>query len=112
MAEEFRRGLADMTEVPVALGALVSAREVLITDAVGRMPNGHKRLLLSFETGAPEWSLLDVTSVERLPAVQWRLENLARLDGRRRSVLVALLEASLARSARGRSPAASGDAQG
>ena len=78
-----------MTEVPVALGALVSALEALIADAVGRMPNGHKRFLLSFETGAPEWSLLDVTSVERLPAVQWRLENLARLDGRMLATLPA-----------------------
>ena len=112
MAEEFRRGLAGMTEVPVALDALVSAREALIADAVGRMPDRHRRFLLSFETGAPEWSLLDVPNVGRLPAVQWRLENLARLDGRRRSELVVRLEAVLAQSASGHSPAASGDAQG
>ena len=90
-----------MTEVPVALDALVGAREELIADVVGRMPDAHKRFLLSFETGAPEWSLLDSPNVEWLPAVQWRLENLARLDGRRRSELVAGLEAALAQSASG-----------
>ena len=111
MAEEFRRGLAGMTEIPVALDALVGAREELIADVVGRMPDAHKRFLLSFETGAPEWSLLDAPNVERLPAVQWRLENLARLDGRRRSELVAGLEAALAHSASGLPATASTDAE-
>ena len=100
-----------MTEVPVALDALVGAREELIADVVGRMPDAHKRFLLSFETGAPEWSLLDAPNVERLPAVQWRLENLARLDGRRRSELVADLEAALAQSPSGLPATPSGDAE-
>ena len=65
MAEEFRRGLAGMTEVPVALDALVGAREELIADAVGRMPDAHKRFLLSFEPGAPEWSLLAAPDARR-----------------------------------------------
>ena len=50
-------------------------------------------------------------NVERLPAVQWRLENLARLDGRRRSELVADLEAALAQSASGLPATPSGDAE-
>ena len=57
-------------------------------------------------------SLLDAPNVERLPAAQWRLENLARLDGRRRSELLARLEAALAQSASARSATASGDVQG
>ena len=112
MADEFRRGLAGMTEVPVSLDALVGAREEMVADAVGRMPDAHRHFLRSFETGAPEWSLLDAPNVERLPAVQWRLENLARLDGRRRSKLLARLEAALEQSASARSATASGDVQG
>ena len=110
--DEFRRGLAGMTEVPVSLDALVGAREEMVADAVGRMPDAHRHFLRSFETGAPEWSLLDAPNVERLPAVQWRLENLARLDGRRRSELLARLEAALAQSASARPATASGDVQG
>ena len=58
LAEEFNRGLAGMTEGPVALDDLVGSREALIANAVGRMPEAHRRFLLSFEVGAPNWSLL------------------------------------------------------
>ena len=111
MAEEFRRGFAGMTVGPVSLDALVSTREELIANVVGRMPDAHKRFLLSFETGAPDWSLLDVPNVERLPAVQWRMANLARLDARRRSELAGDLEAALADSASGLSDTTSGDSE-
>lgn len=40
IAEEFRRGFAGMTEVPVALDDLVRSREHLIAEAVGRMRPG------------------------------------------------------------------------
>ena len=112
LAEEFRRGLAGMTEGPVALDDLVGAREALIANAVGRMPEAHRRFLLSFEVGAPDWSLLDVPNAATLPAVQWRMANLARLDGRRRSQLVAGLETALAGSASGASATHPGDAEG
>ena len=72
-----------MTQGPVVLDDLVRAREELVADAVGRMPDAHRRFLLSFEKGEPDWALLDVSNVDRLPAVRWRMANLARLDGRR-----------------------------
>lgn len=95
LADEFRRGLAGMTEVPVALDALVQTREELVASIVGRMPEKHARFLLSFESGEPDWSLLDAPNAEVLPAVRWRMENLARLDERRRADLVARLEMAL-----------------
>ena len=105
LAEEFRRGLAGMTEGPVALEDLVGAREALIANAVDRMPEAHRRFLLSFEAGVPDWSLLDAPNAATLPAVRWRMANLARLDGNRRSQLVARLEAVLAGPASGVSAA-------
>lgn len=101
-----------MTEVPVVLDDLVHAREELVADAVGRMPDAHRRFLLSFEKGEPGWALLDVSNVAKLPAVRWRMENLARLDGQRRTELVARLEEALAQHARGVPVAGTGDTEG
>ena len=112
LAEEFRRGFAGMTEAPVTLDDLVGTREVLIAASVGRMPDAHRRFLLSFEAGAPDWSLLDAPNAAMLPAVQWRMVNLARLGGQRRSELVAGLEAALAGSANGESTTDPGDMEG
>jgi len=44
------------------------------------MPDEHRGFLVSFEKGEPKWSLLDVIHVEQHPAVQWRLNNLAKSD--------------------------------
>ena len=77
-----RQGMSRMTEEPVALDDLVRVREALIADAVGGMPEAHRRFLLSFEAGAPDWSLLGAPNAATLPVVQWRMENLTRLDGR------------------------------
>ena len=112
LAEEFRRVFAGMAEVPVVLDDLVGTREALIAASVGRMPDAHRRFLLSFEAGAPDWSLLDGPNAVTLPAVRWRMENLARLDGRRRSELVAGLKAALAGSTSGVPATDPGDAEG
>ena len=76
------------------------------------MPDAHRRFLLSFEKGEPDWALLDVSNVAKLPAVRWRMEDLARLDGRRRTELVARQEEALTQHARGVPVAGTGDTEG
>ena len=98
MTEEFERGLAGMMEVPVTLDVLVRTREELVSDIVGRMPNGHRDFLRSFAKGQPDWSLLEVRDVSTLPAVRWRMRKLARLAEEEREALVARVEGALSES--------------
>ncbi len=95
VAQEFARGFAGMTDQPVTLEKLYKTREEFIVDLVGNMPDEHRRFLLSFELGEPEWGLLDVPHAERLPAVQWRLHNLAKVDKKKRERLVEELSRAL-----------------
>jgi len=88
---EFGRGLAGLTETPVSLDELLQAREDLIGAMAGGMPQDHRRFLMTFKRGEPEWALLDLPGAEALPAVRWRLENLAKLDAAKRAALVARL---------------------
>ena len=96
IAQEFTRGFAGMTDDPVTLEELLQTREEFIAQLVGKMSMGHRRFLVSFEKGEPEWGLLDVPGVEKLPAVQWRLQNLAKIDPRKRQQLVEDLRKALA----------------
>ena len=89
--EEFSRGFEGMTEASVTLHELMHARETLIADMVGNMPLDHRRFLVSFKAGEPEWALLNVPGAETLPAVQWRAENLAKLSQQKRSTLLTRL---------------------
>jgi len=95
---EFRRGFQGMTAEPVSINALTRARESLIETVVGKMPEQHRRFLLSFERGKPEWSLLELPGASELPAVRWRRENLDKLRSAERAQLVSKLEAVLTKS--------------
>lgn len=90
--EEYRRGFEGMTAEPVSIEELVTVRERLIAAVVGEMPEAHRRFLISFERGAPEWTLLDVPGASELPAVLWRQQNLKTLTSSARAELVSKLE--------------------
>lgn len=79
IAKEFERGFVGMTAEPVALDDLLNAREALISDAVGNMPEAHRRFLIGFKKGEPDWQLLGLPHVADLPAVKWRQANYAKL---------------------------------
>ena len=91
IAAEFDRGFEGMTENPVTLEELLQAREDLMGAIVGNMPADHRRFLITAKRGEPEWALLDVPGAKYLPAVRWRLQNLAKLDGMRRSAFLSRL---------------------
>ncbi len=88
ISEEFARGFSGMTETPVTVEELVEARETLISDIVGGMPRDHRDFLLSFKQGQPDWSLLGLPGAEDLPAVRWKLQNLAKLTKNKRAALL------------------------
>lgn len=93
---EYGAGFTGMTEEPVSLEALYDAREALISEVIGRMPMEHRRFLLSFKTGEPDWDFLGVPGAAELPAVRWKVDNLARLSLDRREKLVSDLGRALA----------------
>ena len=95
ITQDFERDFSGMTEFPVTLDDLVEAREQLLTEIVGNMPRSHKDLLVSFEAGEPDWSLIGVPQAADLPAVRWRQQNLDLLDRERREALVDDLKAAL-----------------
>jgi len=98
ISREYERGFAGMTDTPVPLEELVAAREAIISEITDNMPDDHRRFLLSFERGEPEWDLLGLAHVPDLPAVRWRQLNLDKLDTQARSKLVSDLEEKLTNS--------------
>jgi predicted nucleotidyltransferase component of viral defense system len=92
IAREFAQGFDGMTDEPVALDDLLAAREDLIAAMAGGMPDPHRRFLLGFKAGEPDWELLGVPGAADLPAVRWKQTNLDKLSGEARERLVAELE--------------------
>lgn len=88
ISQEFRRGFEGMAEKPVTLEDLLQTREEFIADLIGKMPHEHRRFLASFKRGEPEWKYLGIPHAEQLPAIQWRLHNLAKMDPKKRRRLI------------------------
>jgi hypothetical protein len=95
IAAEYKRGFEGMVDKPVALDELLQAREALSAEIVGKMPGKHRRFLISVKRGEPDWALLDLPGAKGLPAVRWKLENLARLGADKRARLLAGLSEAL-----------------
>ena len=92
ISDEFLRGFDGMTKHPVSREELIAAREALVAEIVGKMPDAHRRFLISFERGEPDWALLGVPGAAELPAVKWRQLNLDKLTKEKRAELVKALE--------------------
>ena len=77
------------------LEALLQVREQMIAVLVGAMPEAHRRFLLSFKRGEPDWPLLGLPHVADLPAVRFRMQKLAALPPAARAEQLGRLEAAL-----------------
>jgi len=44
---------------------------------------GSKHFLISAKRGEPDWALFDLPGAKELPAVRWKLENLAKLNAKK-----------------------------
>jgi predicted nucleotidyltransferase component of viral defense system len=95
IAQEFAQGFEGMTTAPVALADLLAARDALIATMAGDMPEDHKKFLLGFKHGTPDWTLLGVAGASELPAVRWKQLNLDKLPADTRARLAAQLAAVL-----------------
>ena len=95
ISHEYETGFAGLTEHEVSLGALVSARHSLIAGVRKGLTNEHKKFLISFYRRQPEWKLLPLQGVDRLPAVKWREMNLDRAGPDTRDAIVKKLEDAL-----------------
>ncbi len=76
----YREQLVDMLSQPASLEELVETRERLISAIHERLGAREKRFLLSVKRMAPDWDLLGMPDAAALPAVRWKLHNLAQMS--------------------------------
>lgn len=74
---EFRK----MTDEPVAYDDLISARESLITILKKGLTLPERQFLVSVKEGEPQWDLMGLKGIESLPALQWKVMNVRKMDG-------------------------------
>ena len=70
------RNMADQ-DIPQA--ELEAAREQLVRLIHTSLTPQERAFLLSFKNRTPDWSLLELSGIDRLPAVRWKLQNLTKM---------------------------------
>jgi predicted nucleotidyltransferase component of viral defense system len=91
----FDSEFAGMAAVDVTCEELITAREVLIKSLLAGLSPGEKEFLISLKARDPKWESLSIEGMDKLPAIQWKLQNLRRMEGPRHSVALERLKAVL-----------------
>ena len=77
--ESYVKEFEGMTNVTVPLADLATARSTLISDIRARMTTSTQAFLLSLHDAQPDFNLIGLPHAADLPAVKWKLQNLAKL---------------------------------
>ena len=59
------------------------------------LDSDEKRFLLSIKRGEPEWDTLGFSHLKELPALQWKLMNIRRMDKRKHAEALDKLKETL-----------------
>ena len=74
-----------MAITDISYEELVQVRVALVDHIKKSLTQSEKEFLLSFKQGDPQWDLLGIEGVQNLPAVQWKLMNVRKMDEKKRS---------------------------
>jgi predicted nucleotidyltransferase component of viral defense system len=76
----FELDFRGMTFEPVRLDELEKARNKLFHMVKTFLTAEERNFIVSIKSGLPDWSLFPISSIGKLPAIQWKLENIKRMS--------------------------------
>jgi len=76
----FERQFQGMSDREVTYQELEEARRRIVALIRSSLTSSERDFLLSIKEGEPRWHSLGIPGVEALPAIQWKLENIRRMD--------------------------------
>lgn len=76
LEDVFNQQFAGMALEDVTVEELVSARTELIKNIKEKLTDDEKKFLISIKTGEPDFGILEIKGVEKLPGIRWKLRNI------------------------------------
>lgn len=80
IGKDYTGSFQGMTAEPVALDDLLDARKRMVSELQRGLDADERQFLLSLVANRPEWSLLKISHLERMPGIRWKMQNLERLE--------------------------------
>ena len=79
MSRAFENEFIGMTRNAMSLDELNLTRRRLRDELFAMLTENHRLFLLGLVAGEPVWNLMKCTHLAELPAIRWKLQNLAKL---------------------------------
>jgi hypothetical protein len=79
MAASFENEFQGMTQSPISLAELQAVRAKLKRELPAKLTANQRQFLVGLASAEPAWQLMKCPHLQKLPAIQWKLHNLARL---------------------------------
>lgn len=95
MLNTFTDEFMGMTNIKFTYEDFEKTRDLLILEINSRLTNEQREYLVTLQEGFPNWQLLGLNGVSELPAVKWKLENIQKMDSKKRLEAVDNLKRSL-----------------
>ncbi len=84
-----------MTSVDVSYQILEKTARELPDQILSRLSQTHRKFLLSVKTGNPEFGLIPVSNLENFPAIQWKVQNILKMEAKKRTAATEKLKSIL-----------------
>ncbi|QQR81982.1 MAG: nucleotidyl transferase AbiEii/AbiGii toxin family protein [Deltaproteobacteria bacterium] len=91
----YEREFVGLTRTEIPYETLIQTREDLIRTMKNDMTNDERLFLLSLKEGNPQWDLIKIKGVENLPALQWKLINIRKMDAKKHTAAIKVLKEKL-----------------
>ncbi|MBI4369068.1 MAG: nucleotidyl transferase AbiEii/AbiGii toxin family protein [Elusimicrobia bacterium] len=91
----FETNFVGMEVVAVTYDELMKTRERLIAQLKKDMTREEKEFIIAIKEGKPKWDLLGIEGLEKLPAIQWKLRNINKIDRTKHKESIAKLKTKL-----------------
>jgi hypothetical protein len=79
MSAAFENEFVGMTRKPVTLAELEAVRRRLKKELPAALTGNQRKFLPGLVVGEPDWQLMKCPHLSLLPAIRWKLQNLAKL---------------------------------
>lgn len=73
-----------MSSIEVTYQELEKIRKELPPLILSKLSRNERKFLLSVKMGIPDFNLLSISGLENLPAIKWKVENILRMEPKKR----------------------------
>lgn len=88
----FNQELVGMLKEAVSYAEFESVIPEVLTILKKQITQNEKQFILSLASGEPEWKRLNIPHISELPALQWKLLNIRKMDDKKRKKSVLAIE--------------------